>query len=92
METLEVQVVGVGYVDFRKDYLDLRFKPRALREQFLKIAQPFAIQGPMKKPRLRLTGAPVAGAVTDVLSFPFNLLETVLQPDAKQPGRVRPAG
>ena len=88
METLEVQVVGVGYVDFRKDYLDLRFKPKALREQFLKIAQPFAIQGPMSKPQLRLTGAPVAGAVTDVLSFPFNLLGTILQPDARQPGRV----
>ena len=88
METNDVQVVGVGFMDFRSDSIDLRFKPKALREQFLKIAQPFAIQGALSHPRLRLTGAPVAGAVTDVLSFPFNLLGTILQPDAKEPGRT----
>ncbi len=88
LETKNVQVVGVGFIDFRKDTIDLRFKPRALHEQFIKIVQPFAIAGTLSKPHLRLTGHPVAGAVTDVLAFPFNLLETIVQPEGNEPGRV----
>jgi hypothetical protein len=40
LETDDVQVVGVGFVDFRQEDVNLRFKPKALREQFVKIAQP----------------------------------------------------
>ena len=83
METNYVQVVGVGFIDFRSDSIDLHFKPKALREQFLKIAQPFAVQGPMSHPRPAADRRAVVGAVTEVLSFPFNLLETILQPDAR---------
>lgn len=88
LETRNVQVVGVGYVDFRADRVDLRFKPHALQKQFIKIAQPFAIEGRLDDPKLRLTGAPVAGAVVGALAFPFNLLETIIQPHRNIPGRV----
>ncbi len=88
METDDVQVVGVGFIDFRAKEVNLRFKPKALRQQFIKIAQPFAIQGPLSHPQLRLTGAPVAGAVVEVLAFPFNLLDTIVQPGAKDKGRA----
>jgi hypothetical protein len=80
LETSDVQVVGVGYADFQRDQVDLRFKPQALQPQFLKIAQPFAIKGALGSARVTLTGAPLAGAVTDVIAFPFNLLETIIQP------------
>jgi hypothetical protein len=88
METDDVQVVGVGFIDFRAKEVNLRFKPKALRQQFIKIAQPFAIQGPLSHPQLRLTGAPVAGAVVEVLAFPFNLLDAVVQPGPKDRGRA----
>jgi hypothetical protein len=88
LETHDVQVVGVGYIDFRQSEVNLRFKPQALHQQFFKIAQPFAVRGPLSHPRLSLTGSPVAGAVTEVLAFPFNLLETIIQPAANTPGRL----
>jgi len=68
--------------------VNLRFKPKALRQQFIKIAQPFAIQGPLSHRQLRLTGAPVAGAVVEVLAFPFNLLDTIVQPGPRDKGRA----
>ena len=88
LETSDVQVAGVGFIDFRQNEVNLRFKPQALRQQFMKISQPFAIRGPLSRPQLRLTGAPVAGAMVEVLAFPFNLLETIIQPKASEPGRV----
>ena len=88
LETSDVQVAGVGFIDFRQNEVNLRFKPQALRQQFMKISQPFAIRGTLSRPQLRLTGAPVAGAMVEVLAFPFNLLETIIQPKASEPGRV----
>jgi hypothetical protein len=88
LETADVQVVGVGYADFQRDQVDLQFKPQALQPQFLKIAQPFAIKGELGSPKVILTGNPVAGAVTDVIAFPFNLLETIVQPTADASGRI----
>ena len=83
-----MQVVGVGSIDFRSDTVDLRFKPQALQTQFIKIAQPFAIQGKLGNPSVKLTGAPVAGAVVGALASPLNLLATIVQPKAGTPGRV----
>ncbi len=88
LETRNVQVVGVGYIDYRSDRVDLHFKPQALQSQFIKIAQPFAIQGKLGSPSVRLTGAPVAGAVVGTLASPLNLLATIVQPKAGTPGRV----
>jgi AsmA-like protein len=88
LETRNVQVVGAGSIDFRADTIDLHFKPQALQNQFIKIAQPFAIQGKLGNPSVRLTGAPVAGAVVGTLAAPLNLLATIVQPKAGTPGRV----
>ncbi len=88
LETRNVQIVGVGYVDYRSDRVDLHFKPQALQPQFIKIAQPFAIQGTLGNPSVRLTGAPVAGAIVGTLASPLNLLATIIQPKAGTPGRV----
>jgi len=88
METRNVQIVGVGSIDFRADTIDLHFKPQALQQQFIKIAQPFAIQGKLGNPSVKLTGAPVAGAVVGTLASPLNLLATIVQPKAGAPGRV----
>lgn len=87
METNQVQVVGVGYVDFRANAIDLRFRPQALRPQFIKVAQPFALRGSLSHPQLNLTGSPSTGAMAEVLAFPFNLLGTIILPSSDTPGR-----
>jgi hypothetical protein len=86
METNQVQVVGVGYVDFRANAVDLRFRPQALRPQFINVARPFAFQGSLSHPRLALTGT-TSRAMTEVLAFPFNLLGTIILPSSDTPGR-----
>jgi hypothetical protein len=88
LETKNVQVVGVGTIDFRADAINLHFKPQALQKQFIKIAHPFAIQGKLGNPSVKLTGAPVAGAVVGTLASPLNLLATIVQPKAGTPRRV----
>ena len=88
LETREVQIVGVGYVDLRRDVLDLRFKPQPLRQKLIDVTQPFVIQGNLKHPQIHLTGAPIANAVAGTFAFPFNLLDSIVQPRAGTPGRV----
>lgn len=88
LETSAVQIVGVGYVDLRRDAIDLRFKPQALRRELINTAQPFAVQGPLDSPALRLKGAPVANALAGTIAFPFNVLDGIVQPRADAPGRV----
>ena len=86
-QTREVQIVGVGYVDLRRDAIDLRFKPQPMRRELIKVTQPFAIQGRLSHPQLRLEGAPVLSAVAGTLAFPFNALDRIIQPRADAPDR-----
>ena len=88
LETGNVQVVGVGAIDFRANTIDLHFKPQALRKQFIKTAHPFSIQGKLGSAKVKLTGAPVAGAVVGTLASPLNLLSSITQPRAGTAGRV----
>lgn len=88
LETRNVQVAGAGYVDFRKEEIDLRFRPQALQRQLINVPQPFAIQGKLDSPRLTLGGAPVAGAAVNTLALPLNLLGSIVLPRADNSGRV----
>jgi uncharacterized protein involved in outer membrane biogenesis len=88
LETANVQVVGVGAIDFRAETINLHFKPQALRRQVITTAQPFSIEGKLGGPRVKLRGAPAAGAVVGTLASPLNLLSSITQPRAGTPGRV----
>ncbi|ODR96548.1 hypothetical protein AUC70_14830 [Methyloceanibacter stevinii] len=79
-ETREVQIAGVGYVNLRRETVDLRFKPQPLRQELIKVTQPFAIQGNLYHPTLHLEGAPVLNALAGSLAFPFNALDHIIQP------------
>ncbi|MEM9590272.1 MAG: AsmA-like C-terminal region-containing protein [Pseudomonadota bacterium] len=79
-ETREVQIAGVGYVNLRRDTIDMRFKPQPLRQELIKVTQPFAIQGNLYRPKLHLEGAPVLNALAGSLAFPFNALDHIIQP------------
>ncbi|MGB6968779.1 MAG: AsmA family protein [Methyloceanibacter sp.] len=88
LETRNVEIAGVGFIDFRQSAIDLRFKPQALQRQFIRTAQPFAISGPLQNPRVTLGGNPAVGAVAGVVAFPFNILNNIVMPGANEPGRV----
>lgn len=79
-QTREVQIVGVGYVDMRRDAIDLRFKPQPLTRELIKVTQPFSVQGRLDHPSLHLGGAPVLNALAGTLAFPFNALDRIIQP------------
>lgn len=79
-ETREVQIVGVGYVNLRRQTIDMRFKPQPLRRELIKVTQPFAIQGNLDHPKLHLEGAPVLNALAGSIAFPFNALDHIIQP------------
>ena len=78
----EVQFAGMGYVNFQRDTIDLRFEPQPLKKQLIEVTQPFCIQGSLDHPEVRLEGAPVANALAGALAFPFNILDDIVQPKA----------
>ncbi|MGI9403217.1 MAG: AsmA-like C-terminal region-containing protein [Hyphomicrobium sp.] len=80
LETRDVQVRGAGYIDFGKNAISMRFRPRPLRAQFIDIVKPFSIKGSLSKPHLNLEGAPIAGLAAEVITFPLNLIGTLLEP------------
>ncbi len=88
LETRDVQVRGAGYVDFRSKKIDMKFAPRPLHTQFIDIPKPFRIEGPLSKPHLHLSGAPVAGIAAEVLAFPLNLVGTLFDVGPDAPNRV----
>ncbi len=80
LETREVQIAGVGYVNLRRETVDLRFKPQPLRRELIQVTQPFAIQGNLYHPTVHLKGVPVLNALAGSLAFPFNALDHIIQP------------
>ncbi len=80
LETGDVQVRGAGYIDFGKNAISMRFSPRPLRAQFIDIVKPFSITGSLSKPHLRMESAPVAKVAAEVITFPLNLVGTLLEP------------
>jgi len=80
LETRDVQVRGYGFVDFGKNTIDMRFGPRPLRPQLIDIVKPFSIKGSLSKPHLHMEGATVAKVAAEVITFPLNLIGTLLEP------------
>lgn len=80
LETRDVQVRGSGFVDFGKNAIDMRFRPRSLHPQLIDIVKPFSITGSLLDPHLHLEGATVAKAAAEVITFPLNLIGTLLEP------------
>lgn len=80
LETRHVQVRGSGFIDFGKNAINMRFRPRPLRAQFIDIVKPFSIKGSLSRPHLHLEGTPVAGVAAEVITFPLNLIGTLLEP------------
>jgi hypothetical protein len=80
LETRDVQVRGYGFVDFGKNTIDMRFRPRPLRPQLIDIVKPFSIKGSLSKPHLHMEGATVAKVAAEVIAFPLNLIGTLLEP------------
>lgn len=74
IETENVQIVGGGTINLRKNTLDLAFVPRAKRRQLVEIVSPFELKGAIGKPELIVKNAGAGRAIGEALSLPLNLL------------------
>lgn len=74
IETENVQIVGGGTVNLRKNSMDLAFVPRAKRRQLIEIVSPFELKGAIGKPELIVRNAGAGRAIGETLSLPLNLL------------------
>lgn len=74
IETENVQIVGGGTINLRKNTLDLAFVPRAKRRQLVEIVSPFELKGAIGNPKLTVRNAGAGRAIGETLSLPLNLL------------------
>ncbi|MGI9482057.1 MAG: AsmA family protein [Hyphomicrobiales bacterium] len=92
LETENVQIVGGGSFDFRKDSILIRATPRAKKRQIAAVATPFRITGQLTSPTFRLErGAGAAKVVGETLLLPLNLLGALFQSDVKDTRKNRAA-
>lgn len=80
METRDVQVRGAGFIDFEKNAIGMTFRPWPLRPQLVDIVKPFRITGSLSSPQLHMEGATVAKVAAEVITFPLNLVGTLIEP------------
>jgi hypothetical protein len=74
IETENVQIVGGGTINLRKNTMDLAFVPRAKRKQLVEIVSPFELKGAIGDPKLTVKNAGAGRAIGETLSLPLNLL------------------
>ena len=80
LETPDVQVRGAGFIDLGNQSISMQFRPQPLHSQLINIVKPFSIKGSLTAPRVRMEGSPAAKVATEVITFPLNLIGTLLEP------------
>jgi uncharacterized protein involved in outer membrane biogenesis len=79
LDTPNVIAAGEGYIDFARETLDLRVRPRAKQRSVIPLATPFSIRGSLADPAFAYstTGA-TARTLGRVVASPVNLLGALL--------------
>jgi uncharacterized protein involved in outer membrane biogenesis len=84
LETENVQIVGVGSIDFRKSIINIKATPRAKRPEIAGVATPFTITGKLSNPKINLQeGAGTAKVVGETLLLPLSILGALFKSDIK---------
>ncbi len=89
-ETDNVQIVGGGAVDFRKDTINLRFQPIPKRKQMVDIVTPFSVIGKVSKPAIKTEQSGAGRAVAEVITMPFNILGLIVTGGEKKQAKHKP--
>jgi hypothetical protein len=89
LDTTSVIAAGEGYIDFARETLDLRVRPRGKQRSVIQLVTPFAIRGSLANPAVAYstTGA-TARTMGRVVASPVNLLGALL-PFVSDGGRDR---
>lgn len=75
VETGQVQLVGKGTFDLRRDAVDIAFKPRELGSGIVNVPTDFRVVGSLSNPQVKLGRGGGAGrAATEVVTAPLNFL------------------
>ena len=99
LDTTNVLAPGEGSIDLRDEIIDIRFDPHAKNRRLIETTIPFAIEGPLTNPSVKLssTGATIR-MVEEVFLTPVRLLGDLLHlvhdhgKDPKNPCLIRQAG
>ncbi len=79
LDTPNILVLGVGTIDFGKEFMDLSFNPQAKRRRLIAMSTPFGIRGPLANPSVEVnTSGATAQKVGKVLLSPINVLGSLL--------------
>jgi len=75
VETENVQIVGGGSFDMRKDAIDIAFRPRPKKREAVNITTSFAMRGKLSDPQVVvLEGGGAGRVVGEVVTAPISLL------------------
>lgn len=78
IETENVQVVGNGTINFRRDRIAMNFRPQPKRQNMVRIVTPFSLEGDLSNPAISIPRGKVAGRVVgEVVTLPFNFLGAI---------------
>ncbi|MGI9372395.1 MAG: AsmA family protein [Hyphomicrobiales bacterium] len=92
LETHNVQIVGKGNVDFRKETVFIEGTPHAKRSGIAGVTTPFKVTGSLSDPKFQLQrGAGAAKVVGETVLLPLNLLGTLFSSDVKPTKKSRNA-
>ncbi len=79
LDTPNILALGEGRIDLRNEFMDLRFSPRAKSRRLIAMSTPFALEGPLASPSVKLSSAGAASRMAgEVLLSPINLLGSLL--------------
>jgi uncharacterized protein involved in outer membrane biogenesis len=89
IETDKVQIVGRGWMDFRRDAVQLNFQPAPKVKQVVEIVTPFSVNGKLSNPSISVKHR-AGRAAAEVLTMPLNLLGLLAGGGAKKKTKHRP--
>jgi uncharacterized protein involved in outer membrane biogenesis len=79
LDTTNVLALGEGSIDLRDEIIDIKFKPHAKNRRLIETTIPFAIEGPLASPSVKVSSTrATARMVEDVLLTPVRLLGDLL--------------
>ncbi len=91
MDTPTILAFGEGYVDLRKETINIRVQPKPKSRRLVGLTTPFTIEGPLADPDVRVsTRSASVRSVGEVLLSPVNLLGSLLPFSSRRRGEQDP--
>jgi peptidoglycan hydrolase-like protein with peptidoglycan-binding domain len=83
LDTTNVLATGEGDINLRQETIDIKVEPHTKKFRLIKLTSPFAIEGPLASPSVKLEGGNAGMAlrmIGEILLAPIHLLGSLLLP------------